>query len=89
MKALGWHRHTVCGCISIPGTKGGMKVISSWRESDGARVYKAVRGTGSRGWAALVVWATAPAQWRSSGGLATTVTMDSDVPGGGSTDVIS
>jgi hypothetical protein len=41
MKATGWQKHTVRGFISILGGKGGMKVTSTRRESDGARVYEA------------------------------------------------
>jgi len=37
----GWQKHTVRGFISILGSKGGMKVASTRRESDGARVYEA------------------------------------------------
>jgi hypothetical protein len=40
-KATGWQKHTVRGFISILGSKGGMKISSSRRESDGARVYEA------------------------------------------------
>jgi len=40
-KATGWQKHTVRGFISILGSKAGMKVISTRRESDGARVYEA------------------------------------------------
>jgi len=36
----GWQKHTVRGFISILGSKHGMKIDSSKRESDGARVYK-------------------------------------------------
>ena len=41
VKATGWQQHTVRGFISILGSKGGMKIASSRRESDGARVYEA------------------------------------------------
>ena len=41
MEATGWQKHTVRGFISILGSKGGMKVTSTRRESDGARVYEA------------------------------------------------
>ena len=41
MKATGWQKHTVRGFISILGSKGGIKVTSTRRESDGARVYEA------------------------------------------------
>jgi hypothetical protein len=41
IKATGWQKHTVRGFISILGSKGGMKVTSTRRESDGARVYEA------------------------------------------------
>src|SRR5258708_3720097 len=41
MKTTGWQKHTVRGFISILGSKGGMKVTSTRRESDGARVYEA------------------------------------------------
>jgi hypothetical protein len=41
MKATNWQKHTVRGFISILGSKGGMKVTSARRESDGARVYEA------------------------------------------------
>jgi hypothetical protein len=41
VKATGWQKHTVRGFISIVGSKGGMKIASSRRESDGARVYEA------------------------------------------------
>jgi transcription initiation factor IIE alpha subunit len=40
MKATGWQKHTVCGFISILGSKGGIKVTSTRRESDGARVSR-------------------------------------------------
>ena len=40
MKATGWQKHTVRGFISILGSKG-MKIASTRRESDGARVYEA------------------------------------------------
>jgi hypothetical protein len=40
-KATGWQKHTVRGFISILGSKGGIKVTSTRRESDGARVYEA------------------------------------------------
>ena len=35
------YKHTVRGFISILGSKGGMKIASTRRESDGARVYEA------------------------------------------------
>jgi hypothetical protein len=41
VKATGWQKHTVRGFISILGSKGGMKINSSRRESDGARMYEA------------------------------------------------
>jgi len=41
MEATGWQKHTVRGFISILGSKGGMKIASTRRESDGARVYEA------------------------------------------------
>ena len=41
MEATGWQKHSVRGFISILGSKSGMKVTSSRRESDGARVYEA------------------------------------------------
>jgi hypothetical protein len=41
MRATNWQKHTVRGFISILGSKGGMKVTSTRRESDGARVYEA------------------------------------------------
>jgi hypothetical protein len=41
VKATGWQKHTVRGFISILGSKGGFKVTSTRRESDGARVYEA------------------------------------------------
>jgi hypothetical protein len=41
VKATNWQKHTVRGFISILGSKGGMKVTSTRRESDGARVYEA------------------------------------------------
>jgi hypothetical protein len=41
MEATGWQRHTIRGFISILGSKGGIKVTSTRRESDGARVYEA------------------------------------------------
>ena len=41
METTGWQKHTVRGFISILGSKGGMKVTSARRESDGARVYEA------------------------------------------------
>jgi hypothetical protein len=41
MKATGWQKHTVRGFMSILGSKGGLKVTSTRRESDGARVYEA------------------------------------------------
>src|SRR5947199_259705 len=41
VKATGWQKHTVRGFISMLGSKGGMKVTSTRRESDGARVYEA------------------------------------------------
>ena len=40
VKATGWQKHTVDGFISILGRKGGMKVTSTRRESDGARGTK-------------------------------------------------
>jgi hypothetical protein len=39
MKETGWQKHTVRGFISILGSKHGLKIESSKRESDGARVY--------------------------------------------------
>jgi hypothetical protein len=36
-----WQKHTVRRFISILASKGGMKIASSRRESDGARVYEA------------------------------------------------
>jgi hypothetical protein len=41
VKATGWKKHTVRGFISILGSKGGIRVTSTRRESDGARVYEA------------------------------------------------
>ena len=41
MEATGWQKHTVRGFMSILGSKGGMKITSARRESDGARVYEA------------------------------------------------
>jgi hypothetical protein len=41
VKATGWQKHTVRGFISILGSKGGMKLTSSRRDGDGARVYEA------------------------------------------------
>jgi hypothetical protein len=41
VNATGWQKHTVRGFISILGSKGRMKVTSTRRESDGARVYEA------------------------------------------------
>jgi uncharacterized membrane protein len=41
MKITAWQKHTVRGFISILGSKGGMKIDSSRRESDKARVYEA------------------------------------------------
>jgi hypothetical protein len=41
MKTTGWQKHTVRGFISILGSKGGMKISSTRRESDDARVYEA------------------------------------------------
>jgi hypothetical protein len=41
MEATGWQKHTVRGFISILGSKGGMKITSTRRESGGARVYEA------------------------------------------------
>ena len=41
MNVTGWQKHTVRGFISILGSKGGMKITSTRRESDGARVYEA------------------------------------------------
>src|SRR6478672_9826815 len=41
MKATNWQKRTVRGFISILGSKGGMKITSTRRESDGARVYEA------------------------------------------------
>ena len=41
VKATGWQKYAVRGFISILGSKGGMKVTSTRRESDGARVYEA------------------------------------------------
>ena len=43
MKITGWQKHTVRGFISILGSKGGMKINSSRRESDKARVYEVAR----------------------------------------------
>jgi len=39
MKETGWQAHTVRGFVSILGSKHGLKIESSKRESDGARVY--------------------------------------------------
>ena len=39
MKETGWQAHTCRGFISILGSKHGMKITSTKRESDGARVY--------------------------------------------------
>ena len=39
--AAAWQKHTIRGFISILGSKSGMKITSSRRESDGARVYEA------------------------------------------------
>ena len=39
MKETGWQAHTCRGFISILGSKHGLKIESSKRESDGARVY--------------------------------------------------
>jgi len=39
MKITGWQKHTVRGFISILGSKGGMKIASTKRDSDKARVY--------------------------------------------------
>ena len=41
MEAMGWQKHTVRGFISILGSKGRMKISSTRRESDGARLYEA------------------------------------------------
>jgi len=41
IKTTGWQKHTVRGFISILGSKSGIKVTSTRRESDGARVYEA------------------------------------------------
>jgi len=41
VKATRWQRHTVRGFISILGSKHGMKIKSTRRESDKARVYEA------------------------------------------------
>jgi hypothetical protein len=41
VNATGWQKHTVRGFISILGSKGGMKVTSTRRDSDGIRVYEA------------------------------------------------
>jgi predicted transcriptional regulator len=41
--ATGWQKHTVRGFISILDSKGGMKITSTRRESDKARVYAAAR----------------------------------------------
>jgi hypothetical protein len=41
MKATNWQKHTVRGFISILGSKGGMKITNTRRESDGVRVYEA------------------------------------------------
>lgn len=41
IKTTGWQKHTVRGFISILGNKGGIKVTSTRRERDGARVYEA------------------------------------------------
>jgi hypothetical protein len=41
VKATNWQKHTVRGFISILGSKGGMKVTTTRREGDGARVYEA------------------------------------------------
>jgi hypothetical protein len=40
-KPTGWQKHTVGGFISILGSKGAMKITSTRRQSDGARVYEA------------------------------------------------
>ena len=39
----GWQKHTLRGAISILGSKGGLNINSSRRESDKARVYEVVR----------------------------------------------
>ena len=39
VKETGWQAHTVRGFVSILGSKYGLKIASSKRESDGARVY--------------------------------------------------
>jgi len=39
VKETGWQKHTVRGFISFLGSKHGLKIESSKRESDGARVY--------------------------------------------------
>ena len=41
VEATGWQRHSVRGFVSILGSKGGMKIASTRRESDGVRVYEA------------------------------------------------
>jgi Protein of unknown function (DUF3489) len=41
MKATAWQKHTVRGFISILSSKGGMKITSTRRDSDGACVYEA------------------------------------------------
>src|SRR5207248_7273977 len=41
METTGWHKHTVRGFISILGSKGEVKITSTRRESDGARIYEA------------------------------------------------
>jgi hypothetical protein len=43
MKITAWQKHTVRGFISILGSKDGMKISSSRRESDKARIYEMAR----------------------------------------------
>jgi hypothetical protein len=42
VKETGWQKHTVRGFISILGSKHNMKISSTKRDSDGARVYSVV-----------------------------------------------
>ena len=72
MEATGWQKHTVRGFISILGSEGAMKVTSTRRESDGARVYEAqvaeearFGAAWPRGWAAFFV--SDAAAWLSMG----------------------
>jgi hypothetical protein len=41
VNATGWQKHTVRGFISTLGSKGGMKITNTRRESDRIRVYEA------------------------------------------------